>query len=103
MAHNRENPTGPSSDNSADQSHLERREFFKVVAGGVGGVLALGASVAQSPAKAVQAQSGQHHGGMARYGMKHRRHGWTSHSGTLASFVDALPIPGTIAPVGVVD
>ena len=34
--------------------------------------------------------------------MKHRRHGWTSHGGTLTKFVDALPIPGTIAPVGVI-
>ncbi len=90
------------SDGTLDQKEIRRRKFLKIMGGGLGGIVALGAGIPRFLAKPIHAQSGQSHAGMrmARYGMKHRRHDWTSHSGTLPKFVDALPIPATIAPVG---
>jgi spore coat protein A len=75
MADSRKTPARPTPEPSPGPSHIERRQFITVV----GGALALGVGIARSPARAGRMQSGPHHGGMARYGMKHRRHGWTSH------------------------
>jgi spore coat protein A, manganese oxidase len=81
---------------------IERRRFLKVL-GGVGGAAALGAVAAPFSARSAPPQGGPHaHTGGRKYGMKHRRHGWRSHGGTLTKFVDTLPIPRTIAPVGIV-
>ena len=92
---------GASDESKSGSTGVERRTFLKVL-GGVGGAVALGASVSPFNAKSAGAQGDQHamHARMPRYGMKHRRHGWTSHGGTIAKFVDALPVPATIAPVG---
>jgi spore coat protein A, manganese oxidase len=70
--------------------------------GGLGGT-ALGAGLAPFLVRSVSAHGGpQVHKGTHRFGMKHRRHGWSSHGGNLRKFVDPLPIPATIAPSGVV-
>ncbi len=88
------------------RSGLERRDFLKLMGGGlgsIGGAFALGAGYPSTPAKGAKpVKPGPHgqHAGMPRYGMKHRRHGWTSHGGGLTKFVDPLPIPGTIQPNG---
>ncbi len=80
---------------------IERRTFLKAI-GGIGGALAFGAGITRSRTT-VAMQTGDHQRGMHRFGMKHRRHGWTSHGGGLARFVDPLPVPATIAPVGLLN
>lgn len=103
MSDNRNRPTGGVSDGKNGRSRIERRAFLKVM-GGLGGAVALGAGAGPFADRLTPAlaRSGAHpqHQGMRKYGMKHRRHGWTSHGETLRRFVDQLPIPSTIAPSG---
>jgi len=82
---------------------FSRRQFLQLA--GAGGALAVQAGWSTTRVKASHAGTAgqQHHGGMPRYGMRHRRHGWKSHGGTLSKFVDRLPVPEAIHPSGKLD
>jgi hypothetical protein len=79
---------------------FSRRQFLQLA--GAGGALAVQAGWSNSHVKASPEGTAalQHHGAMPRYGMRHRRHGWKSHGGTLSKFVDRLPVPEAIHPSG---
>ena len=87
-------------DDKDDRSRLERRKFLQMMGGGISGALAVGTGFSPFATTPVAPAKHAQHAGMPRYGMKHRRHGWTSHGGNLIKFVDELPIPATIDPVG---
>jgi len=106
MPDNYDETAGLVSESRGDHKGIQRRKFLKIVGGGLGTAVALGAGMSRF--SIAGAQSGQTHAGMvgmgqSRYGMKHRRHGWTSHGGALTKFVDSLPVPATIAAAGAVN
>jgi spore coat protein A len=92
MADDRKDTTPPPR---RTRSSIERRAFLKIMGGSVGGAAAVGAGLVPFSAAPMQHK-------MVR-GMKHKAHLWTSQGGGLAKFVDALPIPRTASPIGLLN
>ena len=79
---------------------FSRRQFLQLAAAGGASAVQAGWSNARVRASHTGTAGQPHHPAMPRYGMRHRRHGWKSHGGTLSKFVDRLPEPAAIHPSG---
>ncbi len=83
--------TGGNDRKGNGRAEIQRRRFLKLM-GGASGALALGAAYAPFPSQTAAQQPTRRH-------VHHGHHGLGT-AGALTRFVDALPIPATIAPSG---